>query len=105
MDTRSLAVLWHVHAVFAVIAVVGVILFLVWATKLKPDQLKKWVIWLLALGLLGSLITSPYALWGSHMMMGERDGGMEEHGMMDGSKMMQGEKMMDGVMMNNGMTN
>jgi len=57
MDS-SIALTWHLHSVFNIVALVGGILFIVWATKLKPAQLKKLVSWLLVIGIGGVLLTS-----------------------------------------------
>lgn len=88
----SIALGWCVHAGFVIVSFVGGILFISWAMKLKPDQLKKWVMWLLVVGILGSLLTSSYSFMGWKTMM---RGGQDM--MMNGSMM--NEIMKDGMMM------
>ena len=65
--------LHHIHIIFAVTALVGTILFIYWATKhLDKKKLTSWIIGLLAVGIIGMLLTSGYG-WnamGSHMMYG-----------------------------------
>jgi len=65
-----LAVGWCLHAGFVIASIVGVILFIVWAMKLKPDQLKKWVMWLLIVGTIGGLVTAQFSFMGWRSMMG-----------------------------------
>ena len=67
----------HVHMLFVGVTLVGGVLFLAWALKMKPAEMKKWVIWLLVIGILGALITSSFSgagLWmrglGGGSMMG-----------------------------------
>lgn len=87
----GVAFAWHLHAVFVLTAFIGGILFIAWAMKLKPDQLMKWVKWLLIIGILGTLVTSGASMqfWG--MMRG---GNMMSDG--KGSwNMMGGEGMMN----------
>ncbi|MCA9373999.1 hypothetical protein KC725_02455 [Candidatus Peregrinibacteria bacterium] len=65
--------LHHIHIIFAVTALVGTILFIYWATKhLDKKKLTSWIIGLLAVGIIGMLLTSAYG-WnamGDHMMHG-----------------------------------
>ena len=61
---------WHLHALFAVMLFIGTILFIFWALKLKPAELKKWVFWLLIISIIGLLLTSVFSFKGYHMMYG-----------------------------------
>lgn len=72
------------HILFVGITLVGGVLFLAWALKLKADELKKWVVRLLVLGVLGSLITSSFGMIGFRMMHGKGLG--YERGMMNVEK-------------------
>lgn len=78
---------WCLHAGFVITSFVGGILFICWAMKLKPDQLKKWVMWLLIVGILGSLLTASYSYMGWRTMMSPDGNGswnmMGGKGMMD----------------------
>ena len=58
----SQAVWFHVHVIFAVVAIVGVIFLVVWALKnLKKDGLLGASIILIILGIIGILMTAPAA--------------------------------------------
>lgn len=47
--------------IFSIIFILGVILFLVWAIhNLKKDELQKWAIGLLAVGILGMIASSLF---------------------------------------------
>ena len=55
----------HVHMVFGLFFFVGLILFTIWAVQnLKGGDLKKWVVWLLVIGVLGWLLTAPMGGFG-----------------------------------------
>jgi len=48
----------HLHMVFATAIFVGLVFFFVYAIKfMKKDALKKWLMWLLIVGLVGALLT------------------------------------------------
>lgn len=48
----------HLHMVFATALFVGLVFFFVYAIKfMKKDDMKKWLMWLLIVGLIGSLLT------------------------------------------------
>ena len=49
---------WHFFALFKTLFIVGIILFVVWASKLRQDELKKLVVWLIVGGVVGALLTS-----------------------------------------------
>ncbi len=59
--------IWHYsHMLFCLLFLVGLVLLIVWLAKnLKKEDLRKTVIWLLALGALGALVTAPLGMWGS----------------------------------------
>lgn len=67
----SVAFFWCLHAGFVIVSFVGAILFLVWAMRLKQDQLKKWVLWLLVVGTIGGLLTAQFSFMGWGMMNGK----------------------------------
>jgi len=47
--------------IFGLTLLVGVVLFILWAIKsLSKDDLKRWALWLLVIGLLGLLFTSSW---------------------------------------------
>ncbi|MDD5624053.1 MAG: hypothetical protein PHI23_05095, partial [Candidatus Peribacteraceae bacterium] len=54
-----------IHFFFGVVALTGLVLFIVWAGKnLKKESLKTLSIWLIVLGVLGALLTFPMAAGG-----------------------------------------
>ncbi|MDP2642975.1 MAG: hypothetical protein Q8P62_03990 [Candidatus Peregrinibacteria bacterium] len=49
----------QIHMLFAVITFLGVVLFLIWAFRvLDKKKMFSWAVWLLALGILGALLTA-----------------------------------------------
>jgi len=52
------------HVVFVATALVGGILFLVWAMRLKQNDLKEVVKWVLAVGIIGAVLTGAFAMKG-----------------------------------------
>jgi len=58
METSSIDFAWLFFWLFKTLFIVGVVLFVIWASKLKQDELQKWVVWLLVVGIVGALITS-----------------------------------------------
>jgi cytochrome bd-type quinol oxidase subunit 1 len=82
------------HMLFCMVVLVGVVLFVVWAYRLKQEQLCTWVKWLLVVGVVGCLVTAAFGggMMGRKMMM--KDGKMMmEKGMMMEKEMMNGEMM------------
>lgn len=81
----SLAVSYGLYKLFAALLFVGVVLFVLWANKLKPDELKKWVAWLLVIGLVGMVVLVALDGKGDYRRFGDkgkfRDGKLLE--MMD----------------------
>jgi len=76
------------HWVFGAFAFLGFILLTVWAVKnLSGGKLKSAAIWLLVVGILGSMLTAGPALFGLGNAMSVVSGGQ---GMMRGSRMMGG---------------
>ena len=57
-DSFWLAAGWHLHCLFGFALFLGVVLFVVWAVRLKSKQLIKWVVWLLVVGAVGMLLTA-----------------------------------------------
>lgn len=82
-----LAVGWCLHAGFVIATLVGVALFLVWAVKLKPDQLKQWVLWLLIIGSIGGILTAQYSFMGWRGMMGNNQGYIQDGKVVPGRMM------------------
>lgn len=65
-----LALGWHTHAMFGLALFIGLVLFVAWAIKhLKKDVLGKWVLWLVVIGLVGMLLTAPFAWQGMNHKM------------------------------------
>jgi len=64
----------HLHMVFSFVALAGVVLFVIWAAKQKPADLKKWLVWSLAIGVVGMLVTSSYSWRGSKGHWGAKYG-------------------------------
>ena len=59
-----MALLLPLHMVFMAMALVGGILFLIWAMRLKQNDLKEVVKWVLALGIIGAVLTGAFAMKG-----------------------------------------
>lgn len=78
------------HKLFGALLFVGAILFVLWANKLKQDELLKIVKWVVGVGLIGMLL---FGLLGGSM--GGMRGRYGDHGMWKDGKMM---KMMDADM-------
>ena len=74
---------------FMLMVLVAVVLFVVWASRLKADKLKKLILWLFVIGLVGSLMTVKY----SFKKGDDFKGGCKYCGMMDSGEMKM--KMMD----------
>jgi len=56
---------WALHCLFGLALFVGIVLFIVWAAQnLNKKALGKLVIWLIAVGLVGILLTSCLTPWG-----------------------------------------
>lgn len=65
MNTYALMmVVVPLHMVFTATALVGGILFLVWAMRLKQNDLKEVVKWVLAVGIIGAILTGAFAMKG-----------------------------------------
>lgn len=92
-SSYGLAFGWHLHHVFVAITLVGAILFVLWASRLKPTELKKLVTWSLIIGVVGMLLTSAFTFgsgwphpgssykgmgWGENGMMMDRDDMIKE---------------------------
>ena len=86
--------LLHIHWFFGAFAIIGFILLTFWALRnLSKERLKTFAIWLLAIGIIGSLLTAPAAglKWkkmahkrsgayqGNHMMKQEMMNKMMQH--------------------------
>lgn len=73
----------HLYTIFMTALVVGIILFIIWAARLETKKLRQWVIWLLAIGIIGCLLTFQYG-WsffgGINNMMGGGRAGMMGRG-------------------------
>ena len=69
MDTFSsfggYAFLYGFHKLFVLAFLLGLLFFIVWALRnLKKDQLKKWAVTLLVIGILGCLLTMFFGGFG-----------------------------------------
>ncbi len=73
---------WQLHALFATALFLGIVLFVIWAARLKSKVLIKWVTWLLVVGILGTLLTCGFGWKGMRGMMGSWNGGWQT-GMME----------------------
>lgn len=61
---------WHVHMIFAGLLTVGAILLIIWAYKtMDKKQLKNWTLWLIVIGLIGTLLTGGLGVRGFKSMM------------------------------------
>lgn len=61
---------FHMHALFCLLVLIGIVLFVVWAARfLNRGQMKTLVIWLLTIGVIGMLLTTPFAGVGFPGMM------------------------------------
>ena len=61
----SVALGMHIHVVFVVAALAGLILRMIWAVKyLKADKLHTWSLLMVLVGILGMLITSQWSMMG-----------------------------------------
>jgi hypothetical protein len=86
----------HLHWFFGAFAIVGFILLTVWALKnLSGEKLKSFTMWILVIGIIGTLLTAPFAAKGIQWMVGAWHGnyGMK-HSMMNGSMMQMMDMMM-----------
>lgn len=73
-----------VHVLFCLVTIVGFFLLCVYAVRfLNRQQMKSLVTWLLALGILGALLTGPFSGMGGGWIsahMGNRFGGWQQQG-------------------------
>ena len=59
------AFLYGFHKLFILAFLLGLLFFIVWALRnLKKDQLKKWAVTLLVIGILGCLLTTLFGDFG-----------------------------------------
>ena len=87
----------HLHWIFGGFAIVGFILLTVWALKnLTGDKLKTTTMWILAIGIIGTLITAPFAATGFQWMVNSWRGGGGMNHMTNNSHMQQMMQMMMG---------
>ena len=62
---------WHLHVLFLVAILLGLILFLRWAfLALDKKSLMGWILWFLVIGLLGMFLTSGWGFQGMQAMHG-----------------------------------
>lgn len=72
MDLSSSAgIVWlHIHWFFGSFAIVGFILLTVWALRsLRKETLKTLTLWLLVIGIVGTLVSAPLAMPGAQWIM------------------------------------
>ena len=61
----------QLHMIFGVMTLLGVVLFLIWAFRvLDKKKMFSWAVWLLALGILGALLTAEMGGAGFGKMKG-----------------------------------
>lgn len=84
----------HLHLIFVGVTLVGGVLFLSWAIKMKTNELKQWTLWLLVVGILGVLLTSAFSGFGRRMKVFHAEPILKS-----GSPMMNGQAV-PGVMLN-----
>ncbi|MBU2213027.1 hypothetical protein KJ996_00100 [Patescibacteria group bacterium] len=85
MTDTGFGVVWlHVHWLFAALAAAGLVLLVIWASKdLTKEKLKSLMIWLLTIGIIGTLLTASASI-GLHNMKGAQcDGSMMKEPMME----------------------
>ncbi|MDD5623846.1 MAG: hypothetical protein PHI23_04010 [Candidatus Peribacteraceae bacterium] len=69
----------HVQALFGLATLVGFVLIIVWSARFASrDQLRSLISWLLAIGIIGSLLATPFMGGGFRWMMSR--GGFESFG-------------------------
>lgn len=62
---------WHLHFIFGILAIVGAILFVIWASReLKKNQLYNLAIILVIIGLVGLFLTMGMGVRGFQNMVG-----------------------------------
>lgn len=75
----------HFHMMFMLSLLLGLILFMVWAIRdLKAKKLVKLFIWMLAVGVIGSIITAYFLPWGNFEFMEKFRNEQGQEGMMNG---------------------
>ena len=107
MDTTGITgagfgIVWlHVHWLFAALAVAGLVLLIIWATKeFSKEKLRSLVIWMLSIGIIGTLITASASV-GLHGMNSKHcDGSMMKRMMKHSSESEGSEGMNNGDMKN-----
>ena len=71
--------LWGIHVLASFAGIVGLILLIGWALKHAPARtVKHWALWLIGIGLVLSLLTTPSMFGGQGVMMGGRFGSDEK---------------------------
>jgi len=67
----SAGMVWlHIHWFFGSFAIVGFILLTVWALRnLRKETLKTLTLWLLVVGIVGTIVTAPLAMAGAQWIM------------------------------------
>lgn len=54
-----LALGWHIHMTFVVVALIGGILLAIWAVKnLQKNKLRNFAVWLVIIGIVGYMLTA-----------------------------------------------
>jgi len=63
---------WNLHMLFIITLFLGVVFLIIWAIKsMDKKTLKKWTVWLLLVGILGSLLTASFTFQGMKYMKGD----------------------------------
>ena len=61
---------FHLHFIFGGVLILGLIFLVIWANKvLDKKDLKTWTIWLIVIGLVGTLLTGHWGMNGWSSMM------------------------------------
>lgn len=62
------------HKLFAIAFLVGLLFFILWGLRnLKKDQLKKWAVKLMVIGLLGGLLAGAFSGFGHRGFKGHKE--------------------------------
>lgn len=80
----SLFVNIYLHMIFVLVLIIGIAFLIIWAAKtLDKKTLKTWAIWLIIIGIIGTLLSCPfgrsgYAGMGRFNMMNSGDGDLKD---------------------------
>lgn len=67
----GLAYGWHIHGFFGLMSLIGAILLIILAVRtMDKKELRTWTIWLIAIGIIGTILTSSWGFYGSSELFG-----------------------------------